>query len=234
MPLIHGLGQRIGYPGADVHQGGLFNAELHGDGIGRLETDAADIARQAIRVLGHDLDGVRAVGLVDAHRPRRADADHRDHAFDPRINGSDEHHGRAAVAGAVDAEPGWIHLGLRAHEGQRRLHVGDAAIGRQPGFRPIAVAPALVVETQHNVARLGEDASVLRQIDAAHAGIAVAQHDAGAPLAGLDVRWQQQIARELDALAIEGHGLRHRSPCRRARNLFGSRAAFVGSGKYRG
>ena len=64
---------------------------------------------------------------------------------------------------------------------------------------PIAVAPALVVETQHNVARLGEDASILRQIDAAHAGIAVAQHDASAPLAGLDVRWQQRIARELDA-----------------------------------
>ena len=74
MPLVHGLGQRIGYPGADAHQGGLLDAELHGDGIGRLETDAADIARQAIRVLGHDLDGVRAVGLVDAHRPRRADA----------------------------------------------------------------------------------------------------------------------------------------------------------------
>src|SRR5262245_42428687 len=73
-PLIHGLGQRIGYPGADAHQGGLLDAELHRHGIGRLETDAADIARQAIRVLGHDLDGVRAVGLADAHRPRRADA----------------------------------------------------------------------------------------------------------------------------------------------------------------
>jgi len=66
-----------------------------------------------------------------------------------RIDGGDEHHGRAAVAGAVDAEAGCVHLGLRAHEGQRRLHVGDAAIGRQTGFRPVAVAPALVVP-MHN------------------------------------------------------------------------------------
>ena len=160
-----------------------------------------------------------------------ADADHRNHAFDPRIDGGDEHHGRAAVAGAVDAEAGRVHLGLRAHEGQRRLHVGDAAIGRQTGFRPVAVAPALVVEGQHNVAGLGEDARVVRQIDAAHAGIAVTQHDAGAPLAGLDVRRQEQIARELDALAVEGHGLQHRSPRRRARDSFGSHAVFVGSGK---
>ena len=83
-----------------------------------------------------------------------------------------------------------MNLGLRAHEGQRRLHVGDAAIWRQSGFCPVAVAPALVVEIQHNVAGLGEDARVIRQINAAHAGIAVAQHDAGAPLAGLDVRRQ--------------------------------------------
>jgi hypothetical protein len=47
------------------------------------------------------------------------------------IDGGDEHHGRAAVAGAVDAEAGRIHLGLRAHEGQRRLHVGDAATKKE-------------------------------------------------------------------------------------------------------
>src|SRR5207244_5445954 len=33
-----------------------------------------DIARQTIRVLGHDLDGVGAIGLEDTHRPCRADA----------------------------------------------------------------------------------------------------------------------------------------------------------------
>ena len=36
-----------------------------------------------------------------AHAPHPAcsvaDADHRNHAFDPRIDGGDEHHGRAAV-----------------------------------------------------------------------------------------------------------------------------------------
>ena len=73
MSLVHGLGQRMGNPSADPHHGGLLDAELHRDGVGRLEPDAADIARQAIRVFGHDLDGVGAVGLVDAHRPRRAD-----------------------------------------------------------------------------------------------------------------------------------------------------------------
>ena len=72
--LVHGLGQRIGDAGAHPDHGGLLDAELHGDGVGRLEADAADIARQAIGVLGHHLDGVGAIGLVDAHRPCRADA----------------------------------------------------------------------------------------------------------------------------------------------------------------
>jgi len=72
MSLIHGLGQRIGNPRADPHHGGLLDAELHRDGVGGLETDAADVARQAIRIFGHDLDGVWAVGLVDVHCPCRA------------------------------------------------------------------------------------------------------------------------------------------------------------------
>ena len=74
MPLVHGLGQRIGDPGPDPDHGRLLDAELHGDGIGRLEANAADIARQPVGVLGHDLDGIGAIGLVDPHRPRRADA----------------------------------------------------------------------------------------------------------------------------------------------------------------
>src|SRR5262249_58474509 len=80
----------------------------------------------------------------------------------------------------------------------------------------------------------GGAAGFARKRDRAHAGMAVAQHDAGGPLAGLDVRRQEQIARELDALAVEGHGLQHRSPRRRARDSFGSHTVFVGSGKYRG
>ena len=73
MSLVHRLGERIGNPGAHPHHGGLLDAELHRDGVGGLEPDAADVARQPIGVLGHDLDGVGAVGLEDAHRPRRAD-----------------------------------------------------------------------------------------------------------------------------------------------------------------
>ena len=48
--------------------------ELHRDGVGDPKPNAADVARQPIGVLGHDLDGVVAVGLEDADRARRADA----------------------------------------------------------------------------------------------------------------------------------------------------------------
>ena len=73
MPLVHRFGERVGNPSAHPHHGGLFHAELHGDRVGCLEPDAADVASEPVRVLGHDLDGVRTVGLEDAHRPRRAD-----------------------------------------------------------------------------------------------------------------------------------------------------------------
>jgi hypothetical protein len=43
------------------------------DLVGRLEADAADVARQPVRVLGDDLDRVGAVGLEDAHRAGGAD-----------------------------------------------------------------------------------------------------------------------------------------------------------------
>ena len=74
MSLIHGLGQRIRYTSADPHHGGLLDAELHGDSVGGLETDAVNVLRQRIRIAAHFLDGVLAVGLVDAHRPAGADA----------------------------------------------------------------------------------------------------------------------------------------------------------------
>jgi hypothetical protein len=72
--IIHGFGQRIGNPRTDPDHCGLLDTKLHGDGVGGLESDAADVARQPIRVLGHDLDGVGAVGLEDPHRPGRAHA----------------------------------------------------------------------------------------------------------------------------------------------------------------
>src|SRR6266498_3306958 len=87
MPLIHGFGQRIGNTSADPHHGGLFYAELQRNGVGSLETDAPNIARQAIRVLGHDLDGVGTIGLENPYRSRRADtvAVQEDHDFPHRL-----------------------------------------------------------------------------------------------------------------------------------------------------
>jgi hypothetical protein len=74
MTLVHRLGQGIGDAGTHPDHGGLVDAELHRNGIGSLEPDATDVAGQAIGILRHDLHGITAVGLVDAHRSRGADA----------------------------------------------------------------------------------------------------------------------------------------------------------------
>src|SRR5258708_7661066 len=74
MAFIHRLGQSIGDAGPNPDHCGLFDAELHGDGVRRLEADAADIARQPIRVLRHHLDSIGAIGFEDTDRPRRTDA----------------------------------------------------------------------------------------------------------------------------------------------------------------
>jgi hypothetical protein len=68
MSLVHRLGQRVGDTSADPHHGGLLDAKLHGDGVGGLEADAADVARQAIRVLGNDLDGAGPISLENPYR----------------------------------------------------------------------------------------------------------------------------------------------------------------------
>src|SRR6266516_651999 len=73
MALVHRRGQGIGDAGAHADHGGLVDAELHRDSIGGLKPDATDVASQTIGILRHDLDGIAAVGLVDAHRPRGAD-----------------------------------------------------------------------------------------------------------------------------------------------------------------
>ena len=51
----------------------LLDPELGGDHVGGPEADAADVAREPVRVLRDQLDGVGAVGLEDAHRARGAD-----------------------------------------------------------------------------------------------------------------------------------------------------------------
>ena len=73
MTFVHRLRQRIRYAGAQADHGGLFDAELHRDRIGGLEADAPDVPGEAIGVLGHDLHGVDAVGLVDANGPGGSD-----------------------------------------------------------------------------------------------------------------------------------------------------------------
>jgi hypothetical protein len=64
----------------------VFSPELERDRIGGLEANAADVTRKAIWILRHDLHGVGAIGLVDAHRPHCADTmamqEHHDFAGD--------------------------------------------------------------------------------------------------------------------------------------------------------
>ena len=74
MPLVHRLGERERDAGPETDHRGLLDAEPHRDRVGRLEADAANVAGQAIGVLGHHLHGVRAVGLVDPHGAGRSDA----------------------------------------------------------------------------------------------------------------------------------------------------------------
>ena len=74
MPFVHRLGERVGDPGTDADQRGLLDAELGRDLVGGSEADAADVAGQPVRVLRDQLNRIGAVGLVDAHRARGADA----------------------------------------------------------------------------------------------------------------------------------------------------------------
>ena len=72
--LVHRFGQCITDAGANPDHGRLLYPELHRYRVGGPELHAADVPGQTVRVLRHDLDGVRAVGPEYPHRPRRADA----------------------------------------------------------------------------------------------------------------------------------------------------------------
>jgi hypothetical protein len=74
MPLVHRLSERVGNAGAHADRRGLFDAELGRDLVSGTEADATDVASQAIGIFLDALDGLGAIGLVDAHRARRADA----------------------------------------------------------------------------------------------------------------------------------------------------------------
>ena len=83
MAFAHGLGQGIGDAGANPDHRRLLDPELHGDGVGSLEPDAADVPRKPIGVLGHDLHGIGTVGLEDTDGSGRsyAMAVQEDHDF---------------------------------------------------------------------------------------------------------------------------------------------------------
>ena len=72
--LVHRFGERIADARADPDHGRLLDAELHRDGVGGHEADAADVAGEPVGVLRHHLHGIGAVGPEYPHRPRRADA----------------------------------------------------------------------------------------------------------------------------------------------------------------
>jgi hypothetical protein len=69
--LVHRLGQRVRDASTQPDHGRLLDAELHCDRISGLKTDASNIPGESIGVLRHDLDGVRPIGLENAHRSRR-------------------------------------------------------------------------------------------------------------------------------------------------------------------
>src|ERR1700722_14828188 len=73
MTVLHGLSQGVEDPRAHADRGDLFDAKLHGDRVGRLESNATDIAREPVGVLGHYPDGVGAIGLKDTNCPGGTD-----------------------------------------------------------------------------------------------------------------------------------------------------------------
>ena len=145
-------------------------------------------------------------------------ADHAHHATHPLVERSRPDRRGAAIAGAVEAEVGGVDPRPGPEISERGLHVGDAAEGRKPGARPLARAPALVVEGEHHVARLRQHPRVVGQVEALHAGVAVAEHDAGAQLVGVRTLGPIEIALEAGALAVEAHAFALHGGCLMSRH----------------
>ena len=114
VPFVLRLQQDVLQAGADANHRRRRDAQLAGDPVGREEPDPADVARQTERVLANEPDRVAAVGLVDAHRARGADA-----------VGVQEHHDLAHVA-----------LRLPALRNPRRPHRANARHVPQPRRAP--------------------------------------------------------------------------------------------------
>jgi hypothetical protein len=120
--------------------------------------------------------------------------DDADDALDPGIDRTDPNDSGAAIARAVDPQAIRIDLRLQAEEGEGCLHVGHPSVGRQAAARALACAPTLVVEGEHDVAGFVEDPGVVGQVEILDAGVAVAQHDARAPICGAHTLRQVEIA----------------------------------------
>ena len=72
--LVGGLKEDVLEAGVDACGGIEREAEALGDLVGGLESDAADVAGEAVRIGADDLDGLVAVGLVDADGAGGGDA----------------------------------------------------------------------------------------------------------------------------------------------------------------
>ena len=73
MTIVHRFCQRIRDAGAYPDHGGSFDPKLHGDRVCGLESNPPNVACQAVRVLGHDLNSIHAVRLVDPYCACSAD-----------------------------------------------------------------------------------------------------------------------------------------------------------------
>ena len=74
MAFLHRLGEREGDAGAHPDRSRSARCRASRDEVGGAEADAANVAGQPVGILRDHLHGIGAVGLVDAHRPRGADA----------------------------------------------------------------------------------------------------------------------------------------------------------------
>src|SRR5258706_4234526 len=148
---------------------------------------------------------------ADAAHPSRAiaNSDHGHDTFDTRIDCGDPNDRGPAIARAIQTESPWFDFRTLGQKSERGLHVGNAAMGRQPALRSLAVAPAFVVECQDDVAGSTEVARDLGQIEIPHSCVSVAKDDAGTLLRFSKFSGQIQITGEFETFAIEAYSLCH-------------------------
>jgi len=205
--LLGGLIEPVQHSGLDPLRCIGCDPERLRDAIGRHEADAADIARQSIRVLAHDGDRLRPVPFVDSSGVRRAhavglqeDHDVADAALlaPCRLNGGDAH---AAEPGNFMQPAGFLlddaqRVELEARHELARHDRPDAAY--QPGSQELLDADE----------RRGRDRQ--EGLDAELASVAAIFHPAplqSKRLPGLDPRQIADHGHRLRAAGVESrHG----------------------------